>query len=133
MQGIMVLVGIISGLVFAAAGVLLFINSLLTAPFTALLTALITGIVFLFVVLIGAFVSERGSALRECLRCNTGALFFGIFGTIAAGSIAVSVDLAAGSVIAAVMIGLTAFFFAFMLVSALFTVRCITDRAVGSQ
>ena len=128
MQGIMVLVGIISGLVLSAVSVLLFINSLLPAPFTALLAALITGLVFLFVVLIGAFAAESGSALKSCLRCHAGGLFFGIFGTIISAGIAVSVDLAVGSVIAAVMIGLTAFFFGFLLVSALFSVLCLTDR-----
>ena len=43
-NGMMILVGIISGLVFAALVVLLFINSLLTAMFPAVLTSLITGL-----------------------------------------------------------------------------------------
>ena len=50
MNGIMVLVGIISGLVFAAAAVLLFINSLVTAWFPAVLPALVTGVALLLVV-----------------------------------------------------------------------------------
>ena len=127
MKGIMVLVGIISGLVFTAAAVLLFINSLLPSAGTGILIALITALVFMMVLLTAAFASGNSSGIAKCIRCHLGSLFFGIFGTIASGLIAVSADIAAGSVFAAVMVGLTAFFFAYMAVSTLFTVLCLTD------
>lgn len=127
MRGIMILVGIIGGIIFAAAAVLLFINSLLTSAFTGVLIALITAIVFMFIILIGAFASSCGSKVRDCIRCNVAGLFIGILGTIAAGIIAVSTDLAAVSVLSAVLLGLTAFFFAYMLITVLFTVICVTD------
>ena len=124
-RGMMILTGIISGLVFAAAVVLLFINSLLTAVFPAVLTSLIAGLAALGAVLSAAvFPCCEGSTGKKCIRCHLGGLFFGILGTIASALLAVSTDLAAGSVIAAVTVGLTAFFFAFMLVSLLFLVKC---------
>ena len=121
---IMVLVGIIGGIVFAAAGVLLFIASLITVPFTAVLTALITSIVYLLILLIVALTSERGTKVRCCIRKNIGGLIFGIFGTIFASILAVATDLTTVSVIAAVLIGLTFFFFAYMIISVLFLILC---------
>ena len=54
MSGMMVLIGIIGGIVAAAVGVLLFVNEILTAPFTAALAALIISSVFLFTVIIAS-------------------------------------------------------------------------------
>ena len=51
MKGMMILVGIISGIVFAIVGILLFINSLLTAPLAVIWTALGTALVYLFFLL----------------------------------------------------------------------------------
>ena len=96
MSGIMVLIGIISGIVAAAAGVLLFVNEILTAPFTAALAALITSTVFLFTIIIASAVSKCGSKIKSCIKCNKGGLFFGIFGTILSSLIAISVTLTAG-------------------------------------
>ena len=127
-RGMMILTGIISGLVFAAVVVLLFINSLLTALFPAMLASLIAGLVTLGVVLSAAVFPGEDTAGKKCIRCHLGGLFFGILGTIASSLLAVSTDLAAGSVIAAVTVGLTAFFFAFMLVSLLFLVKCAVKR-----
>ena len=127
-KGMMILVGIISGLVFAALTVLLFINSLLTALFPAMLTSLIAGLVALGVVLSAALFPRDDNAGKKCIRCHLGGLFFGIFGTIASSLLAVSTDLAAGSVIAYVTVGLTAFFLAFLLVSLLFLVKCAVKK-----
>ena len=127
MSGIMVLVSIIAGIVFAAIFVLLFVNSLLTAPFTGILVSLITAIVFMFIVLIASYASKNDARLKNCIRCNAAVVFIGILGTIAAGILAVSVELVVGSILSAVLIGLTAFFFAYMLISILFSVICMTD------
>lgn len=127
-RGMMILTGIISGLVFAAVVVLLFINSLLTAVFPAILASLIAGLVTLGVVLSAAVFPCEDTAGKKCIRCHLGGLFFGILGTIASAFLAISTDLAVGSVIAAVTVGLTAFFFAFMLVSLLFLVKCAVKR-----
>lgn len=127
MNGIMVLVGIISGLVFAAAVVLLFVNSLITAWFPAVLTALVTGVALLVTVVVLSIlrgVTEKGMG---CLRCKFGGLMFGIIGTILSAFIAVSADLTAVTVTAAVVLGIVSFFFAYMVVSLLFVALCGTE------
>ncbi len=128
MNGIMILVGIIAGLVFAAAVVLLFINSLVTAFFPAVLTALITGIVLLISVLVLSLADGGSTAAMRCLRCKLGGLLFGIVGTILTSFIAVSADLTVVSVTSGVLLGLVAFFFAYMIVSLLFTAFCATKN-----
>lgn len=127
MNGIMVLVGIISGLVFAAAAVLLFINSLVTAWFPAVLTALVTGVALLAAVVVLSVVRCVSDKGRSCIRCRLAGLMFGIIGTILSAFIAVSADLTAVSVTAAVVLGITAFFFAYMVVSLLFVALCSTE------
>lgn len=127
-NGMMILVGIISGLVFAALVVLLYINSLLTAMFPAVLTSLITGLAALGLVTAAALFSGDNSRTKGCIRCHLGGLFFGIIGTIISSFLAISTDLAAGSVIAAVTVGMTAFFFAYLLVSLLFIVLCASKQ-----
>ena len=126
MRGIGILVGIISGLLFAAAVVLLFMNSLLTEIFSGVLSVLITGIVVLFIVLTAALASGCESRAKSCLKCYTGSLFFGIIGTILSAFLAVSTELAADSVFAIVAVGLTAFFFAYLIIAILFFVLCLT-------
>ena len=127
MSGMMVLIGIIGGIVAAAVGVLLFVNEILTAPFTAALAALIISSVFLFTVIIASAVSKCGSKIKSCIKCNKGGLFFGIFGTSLSSLIAISVTLTAGSVLSAVIVGLVFFFFVFMLVSMLYLVCCTSE------
>ena len=123
----MILIGIISGLVFAAAVVLLFVNSLLTEVFPFVLASLITGTIVLLTVLAASLVLPCSSAGKSCIKCSLGGLFFGIIGTVISALLAISTDLAAGSVIAAVTLGLTAFFIAYLIVSILFVVICSTD------
>ncbi len=124
MSGVMILVSIISGILFAALGIVLFVNSILTAPFTVALTALITGFAFLFTVVIGSAVSECRSKFKKCIRCHFGGLFFGILGTIFSAVTAAAVTLTAESVLSAVLVGPVFFFFAYMVVSMVFFTRC---------
>ena len=126
-SGMMIMTGIISGLVFTALVVLLFINSLLTAVFPFVLASLITGITVLLTVLIASLVLPCSSAGKKCIKCNLGGLFFGIVGTVISALLAVSTELAAGSVISAVTLGLTAFFIAYLIVSIIFIAICSTD------
>ncbi len=127
MTGIMVLVGIIAGIVFAAITVLLFSVGLLTAVYFGMLTALITGIIILTVVLVSALFSESRSRLTLCIRKNIGGLFFGILGTILAGFLAISVNPITVTIFNLIIVGLVSFFFAFMLVSLLFIVMCVLE------
>lgn len=126
MKGIMVLVSIIGGIVFAAAVVLLFINSFLTQTGFFVWTALISALVYLFTVIAVSAAKPEGKA-GLCVRCNTAGLFTGIFGTVFSGALAVSAVLTAGEIFSAIILALTAFFFAFMIISALFLVKCITE------
>ncbi len=126
MNGIMILVGIISGLVFTAAVVLLFINSLITAWFPAVLTALITGVAVLGAMVLLSLLSGVTEKGRSCLSCKSGGLLFGIIGTVLSAFIAVSADLTAVSVASGVILGIVSFFFAYMIVSLLFVVLCGT-------
>ncbi len=120
--GLSVLVGIISGIIFTAVVVLLFTNGLITDPGFAGWAALITVLVYLFVVIAVAAGSEKG---RNCLECYLGSIIFGIFGTIFSGYLSVSTVLEAGTVFPAVVVGLTAFFFAYMIAGTFFLIRCI--------
>lgn len=123
----MILVGIISGLVFAAIVVLLFINGFLPNLFPVVLTVLIVGLVALFAVPTAAFALPDDAAKKQCLRCQFGGLFFGIIGTVIAAALTVAADLTAGVVFATVMVGITAFFFAYLIVSILFVALCAVD------
>ncbi len=125
MSGIMVLVGSIGGILFAAAGVLLFVFSLITDPFAAVLTFLIAALVLGAIILIAAFSADRCSRTKCCVRSNLGGLFFGILGTILSASLAISATLTEVSVIAGILLGLSFFFFAYMIISVVFLVNCL--------
>lgn len=128
LNGMMILVGIIAGLVMAAGVVLLFLNGFLPTVFPAALTMLITGIVSLLLVTTAALFLPREADATACLRCHLGGLFFGLLGLIVSSLLAVMVDTSAGSVAAAVTLGLSAFFMAYLLVSLLFVVISAVRR-----
>ncbi len=128
MTGIMVLVGIIAGIIFASITVLLFIFGQLLLVYVGALAAFIIGAVTLFIVLIAALQSENRPKLASCIRCHLGGLFFGILGTLFSGFLAISAILISLSILAVVFVGFTAFFFAFLLVSILFLVICAVDK-----
>ncbi|MBQ8133233.1 MAG: hypothetical protein IJ192_02310 [Clostridia bacterium] len=127
MRGIMILVGIIGGLIFAAIAVTLFISSILAwAGFTAWV-ALVTALVYLLVLLVIALTSETSGKVVRCIRCYLGGLIFGIFGTIFAGFLGIVSEFALISFFSALIVGLIAFFFAYMIISVLFLIRCVID------
>lgn len=123
-NGLSVLVGIIGGIIFTAVVVLLFINGFLTNIVFSGWVALISALVFLAGVVIIASASQKG---RVCIRCSLGSLIFGILGTIFSGYLSIAFELTAGEVFPAVIVGLTAFFFACMVISTLFLIRCLAD------
>ncbi len=124
MNGIMILVSIIGGLLFTTATVLLFINSLITTVGFIAWTALIVGLVFLFTLLIFSFVAEKGSTAAKCTRCYLGGILFGIFGSIFTGLIGIATSFAAVAVFPAVILGLVSFFIAYTVISTLFLLKC---------
>ena len=130
MKGITVLVGIVSGIIFGAIYTSLYIFFQLPLAFAGVLTALIIATLFLFIVLISGVIGSKkqNTILSECICCNFGSLFFGILGTIIFGVLAISSVLFPLSVITIILVALTAFFFAYMLVTILFLVRCLICR-----
>lgn len=128
MTGIMVLIGIIAGIIFASLTVLLFIFGQLALVYVGTLAAFIIGAVTLFIVLIAALQSENRPKLSSCIKCNLGGLFFGILGTLFSGFFAISAILIPLLIPAVIFVGFTAFFFAFLLVSILFLVICAVDK-----
>ncbi len=123
-KGLSGLVGIIGGIVLTVVTVLLFINGFLTGLGLSGWVALVSAVVYLITLIAVATVSERG---RRCIECYLGSLIFGIFGTIFSGYLSVATTITAGTVFPAVIVGLTAFFFAYMVISTLFLIRCIVN------
>lgn len=121
-NGLSVLVGIIGGIVFTAVVVLLFINGFLTTLGFSGWVALISALVYLAGTVALSAVSEKA---KVCIRCSLGSLVFGIFGTIFSGYLSIAADITAGAIFPAVIAGLTAFFFAYMVISTLFLIKCL--------
>ena len=126
MKLVCALVSVLGGLLFAAAVVLLFVNGLLPQASAFAAAALVSSLVYL-ALLIGAAVFTCGSGCRDCIRCYLAGSFIGIFGTVFTSAAAVSLTLTVGEILPAVVLGLAAFFFAFMIISAFFVVKCMTD------
>ncbi len=126
-NGMMILVGIIAGLVFAAAAVLLLRGGFLTNLFPVVLAVLVTGLTTLLAVPTAAFALRDGSDKKQCIRCHFGGLFFGIIGTVIAAVLTLAADLTAVSIFVTVMWGITAFFFAYLIVSILFVTLCAAE------
>ena len=127
MKGIMVLVGIIGGIIFAAISALLFVNSLISAPSLILWTALVSALVYLFTIIAASVYAQDKPKTIHCIKCNIAGIFIGIFGTIFSGVIEIATTLTVGEIFPVVILTLTAFFFAYMIISALFLVKCIVD------
>ena len=127
MTGIMVLVGIISGLVFAAVTVLLFIFGQLALIGFGVVTALIIAGLLLLVVAGAALFSENRPKLRCCIKQNLGGLFFGFIGTLLSGILAISATPIIFPIFTLIIVGFVAFFVTFTLVSILFLVKCVVD------
>ena len=124
MNGIMILVSIIGGLLFTTAAVLLFVFSLITTVGFIAWVALITGLVLLLTLLIFSFTAEDNCKAAKCTRCYLGGLLFGIFGSIFTGLLGIATSFAAIAVFPAVILGLVSFFFAYMIISTLFLIKC---------
>lgn len=125
MTGITILVSIIAGIVFSALTVTLFKIGFLPFACIGIAVALVVALVFLFVLLIGGITSERNPKLSKCVCCNLGGLFFGIFGTILSGIIGVSTFIIHYCLFSVIIVGIVAFFFAYMLISIFFLIKCL--------
>lgn len=125
MTGITVLVSIIAGIVFSALTLTLFKIGFLPFACVGIAVALAVAVIFLFVLLIGGIREEHNHRLSKCVCCNLGGLFFGIIGTILSGIIGVSSFILCWHFFSIIIVGLTAFFFAYMLISIFFLIKCL--------
>lgn len=127
MRGLAILVGIVAGIIFSAAFTALYIFELLPLAYVGIAVALGVALIYLFVVLVSGFSGAKckPSKLSDCICCNIGSLFFGIFGTITFGIFGVSSAVFSLSIASIIFVALTAFFFAYMLVTIFFLVKCL--------
>ena len=88
--------------------------------------AFIVAAVFLLVLILAVSITA-GEEACDCLCAILGAVLWGILGTILFAIVLLLVDIAAGSVISAILVGLLAFFFSLMLTGAAAYVRCIKN------
>lgn len=123
MSGVMVLVGIIGGIVFALIATLLFVNSLITLVNFAVWVALIFGLVYLLSIITGSALSKK---LADCVRCHFGGLLFGVLGLIFSALLGITVEFAVTSILSIILVALTTFFFAYVIISALFLIKCVS-------
>jgi len=127
MSGLAVLVEIIGGLLFTAIVVLLFINGILTSAEAIATAALISGLVYLGVLTASSLLPD-GESLKGCVGCNLAGIITGIFGTVFSAVIGIAVTFTAGDTISAVILGIIAFFFAYMIISTFFLVKSCIRR-----
>lgn len=126
-RGIMALVSILGGIVFAIAGVLLFNASLLPEIAVVLWAVPVTALVYLFT-LIGISASDNASEKAKCcVRQYLAILLIGIFGAVFSSLIALAAGLTVGAVLSIVLAALVFFFFAYMVISALFLIKCASE------
>ncbi len=119
----MVLVSIIGGIVFAAAAGLLFANNLLPEVSLGVLIALISGLVLLGLLPVYRFVRSA----EQSLCCYFAGIMFGVLGTIFSAFLSVMMTLDPASAMSIAAVVLTAFFFAYMVISVLFLLRPVAD------
>ena len=91
---------------------------------TLLGAAFIVAVVFLLTLILATSISSGGEGC-DCLCTILGALLWGILGTILFAIVLLLVDIAATSIIGAILVGLLVFFFALMLTSAAAYTRCV--------
>lgn len=126
-QGITALVSILGGIIFAIAGVLLFNASLLPEIGVIVWAVLITALVYLFV-LIGISASDNAAErARCCVKKYLAVLLIGIFGAVFSSLVALAAGLTVGAVLSIILVALVFFFFAYMVISALFLIRCSAE------
>ena len=121
-NGITILVSILGGIVFAVIVTLLFINNFLAEPGLSAWVALIAALVYLLAAGAAAAVSEKAA---KCISCSLASVLIGIFGTVFAGYLSIAATITAGDVFSTVIVALAAFFFAYMIISTLFLIKCI--------
>lgn len=119
-------IAIISSLILGIIAAFLQITAILEIPSTFLIVTFGIAVVYLAVTLVSVSLSQQSITCRS--RCNTlSTLLFGILGTILFSVILLAIDIAATSVIGALLTGALVFFFTLMLISTACLTKCLIN------
>lgn len=120
------LTALIASLLIGVIAAFLQITGVLAVNTTVLWTALIIAVAYLAVLILSMALMGRKEACA-CLCTNLRALVAGALGTILFALVLLLIDVAAASVIGAILVGLLLFFFALLFASSACLIKCLAD------
>ena len=120
------LIALIASLLIGVIAAFLQITGVLAVSTTVLWTALIIAVAYLAVLILSMALMGRKEACA-CLCTNLRALVAGALGTILFALVLLLIDVAAASVIGAILVGLLLFFFALLFASSACLIKCLAD------
>ena len=120
------LTALIASLLIGVIAAFLQITGVLAVSTTVLWTALIIAVAYLAVLILSMALMGRKEAFA-CLCTNLRALVAGALGTILFALVLLLIDVAAASVIGAILVGLLLFFFALLFASSACLIKCLAD------
>lgn len=120
------LAALIASLLIGVIAAFLQITGVLAVSTTVLWTALIIAVAYLAVLILSMALMGRKEACA-CLCTNLRALVAGALGTILFALVLLLIDVAAASVIGAILVGLLLFFFALLFASSACLIKCLAD------
>lgn len=120
------LTALIASLLIGVIAAFLQITGVLAVSTTALWAALIIAVAYLAVLILSMAWMGRKEACA-CLCTNLRALVAGALGAILFALVLLLIDVAAASVIGAILVGLLLFFFALLFASSACLIKCLAD------
>ena len=120
------LTALIASLLIGVIAAFLRITGVLTVSTTFLWAAFIIAVVYLAVLILSMALVGRKEACA-CLCTNLRALVAGALGAILFALVLLLIDVAAASVIGAILVGLLLFFFALLFASSACLIKCLAD------
>lgn len=120
------LTALIASLLIGVIAAFLQITGVLAVSTTVLWTALIIAVAYLAVLILSMALMGRKEACA-CLCTNLRALVAGALGAILFALVLLLIDVAAASVIGAILVGLLLFFFALLFASSACLIKCLAD------
>ena len=120
------LIALIASLLIGVIAAFLQITGVLAVSTTVLWTALIIAVAYLAVLILSMALMGRKEACA-CLCTNLRALVAGALGAILFALVLLLIDVAAASVIGAILVGLLLFFFALLFASSACLIKCLAD------
>ena len=120
------LTALIASLLIGVIAAFLRITGVLTVSTTFLWAAFVIAVVYLAVLILSMALEGRKEACA-CLCTNLRALVAGALGAILFALVLLLIDVAAASVIGAILVGLLLFFFALLFASSACLIKCLAD------